>query len=603
MRLRRALLLVFALSLIVAACGDDGGETTTTAAATTTEATTTTAAAGLETITPGVLTIGSDVPYPPFEDFDSDGNVIGFDAELMNDIASRLGLEPLWIDTDFDTIFTQLAQGQFDVVASATTITEERELMVDFSNRYFNANQALTINTDETPNIGSTADLQSGDAVAVQTGTTGEIWAKDNLEPDGIIIRSFTQPPDCFAALEGAQVIGTIVDIDTSLAIEGDRPGLVVVEEIVTGEGYGFPVNPENPELLAAVNAALADMLADGTYQAVYDTWLDRPEGSVLYEAPEPEAIGTEENPIQVLFVPSVSAEEIVAGGDLLAAQLNEATGLFFEVSVPTSYAATVEAMCASPDNTMGFIPAQGYILANNLCGANVSLKAMRFGFDVYWAQFIVQRDSDFETLEDLAGASWAYPDATSTSGYIVPAGIFANMGLETGEGLEAGSHDGAVRAVYNGEADFGTTFYSPFIDAEGTVIWDETAENADVPDDVVDSCVLDADGQIECSGYYPRDARRNLRTDLPDVIQKVRILTISDPIPNDTLTFGPDFPEDLRTQIVDALKAFAEDDAEGFATAFDAYSWNGVSDTDDTEFDSIRAILMALGYDLEDLG
>ena len=601
MRLRRALLLVFALSLIVAACGDDGGETTTTTAAP--ETTTTTEAAGLQTITPGVLTIGSDVPYPPFEDFDAEGNVIGFDADLMNEVARRLGLEPLWIDTDFDTIFTQLAQGQFDVVASATTITAEREMMVDFSNRYFNANQALTVNTDETPGIDSTADLKSGDAVAVQTGTTGEIWAKENLEPLGIIIRSFTQPPDCFAALEGAQVVGGILDIDTSLSAAADRPGLAVVEEIVTGEGYGFPVNPENPELLAAVNEALADMLADGYYQQTYDRWLDRPEGSVLYVAPEPVAIGTEENPIQVLYVPSVSAEDIVAGGELLAAELNAATGLFFEVSVPTSYAATVEAMCASPDDTMGFIPAQGYILANNLCGANVSLKAMRFGFDVYWAQFIVARDSEFETLEDLAGATWAFVDATSTSGYIVPAGLFASMGIEVGESFAAGSHDGVVRAVYNNEADFGTTFYSPYIDADRNVIWDGDPANADVPDDVVASCALDADGQIECSGVYPRDARRNLRSELPDVIQQVRILTISDPIPNDTLTFGPDFPEALRTQIVDALKAFADDDPDGFIAAFEAYSWDGVSDTDDTEFDSIRTILMALGYDLEDLG
>ena len=600
MRLRKWLLLVFALSLVVAACGDDDGETTTTTAA---ETTTTTEAAGLQTIEPGVLTIGSDIPYPPFEDFDAGGNVIGFDAELMNEIAARLGLEPLWIDTDFDTIFTQLAQGNFDVVASATTITAEREQQVDFSDRYFNANQALTINSDETPNIESTADLQSGDAVAVQTGTTGEIWAMENLEPLGIVIRSFTQPPDCFAALEGAQVIGAIVDIDTSLSAAADRPGLAVVEEIVTGEGYGFGVNPENPDLLAAVNQALADMLADGTYQESYDAWLDRPEGSILYVPPEPVAIGTEENPIQVLYVPSVSAEDIIAGGEALAAQLNEATGLFFEVSVPTSYAATVEEMCASPDKTMGFIPAQGYILANNLCGANVSLKAMRFGFDVYWAQFIVARDSDLQTLEDLAGKTWAFVDATSTSGYIVPAGLFASMGIEVGESFAASSHDAVVRAIYNDEADFGTTFYSPYIDAEGAVIWDGTAANADIPDDVVESCALDADGQIECSGYYPRDARRNLREELPDVIQQVRIMTISDPIPNDTLTFGPDFPEDLRTQIVDALKAFAEDDPEGFATAFEAYSWNGVSDTDDTEFDSIRTILTALGYDLEDLG
>ena len=599
MRLRKWLLLAFALSLVVAACGDDEGETTTTTAA----ETTTTEASGFELIEPGVLTIGSDVPYEPFEAFDDAGNVIGFDADLMNEIASRLGLEPRWVDTDFDTIFTQLAQGNFDVVASSVTYTEERAAMVGFSDGYYNTNQAFTINTDETPGLNSTDELVSGDAVAVQTGTTGEIWANENLAPNGIIVRSFVQPPDCFMELANGGVVGTIIDMDPSYTAESDNENLKVVEIIQTGEVLAFGVNPAAPNLLAAVNEAFGEMVDDGTYQEMYDRWITRPDASILYVPPEPVAIGTEENPIQVLFVPSVSAEEIVAGGELLAAQLNEATGLFFEVSVPTSYAATVEAMCASPDNTMGFIPAQGYILANNLCGANVSLKAMRFGFDVYWAQFIVQRDSEFETLEDLAGATWAYPDATSTSGYIVPAGVFANLGIEVGDGIEAGSHDGVVRAIYNDEADFGTTFYSPFIDAEGNVTWDGTAENADVPDEVVESCALDADGQIECSGYYPRDARRNLREDLPDVIQQVRILTISDPIPNDTLTFGPDFPEDLRTQIVDALKAFAEDDAEGFATAFDAYSWNGVSDTDDTEFDAIRAILNALGYDLEDFG
>ena len=600
MRLRKWLLLAFALSLVVAACGDDEGETTTTTAA---ETTTTTEASGLELIEPGVLTIGSDVPYEPFEAFDDAGNVIGFDADLMNEIASRLGLEPRWVDTDFDTIFTQLAQGNFDVVASSVTYTEERAAMVGFSDGYYNTNQAFTINTAETPSLQSTDELVSGDMVAVQTGTTGEIWANENLAPNGIIVRSFVQPPDCFMELANGGVVGTIIDMDPSYTAESDNENLKVVEIIQTGEVLAFGVNPAAPNLLAAVNEAFGEMVDDGTYQEMYDRWITRPDASILYVPPEPVAIGTEENPIQVLFVPSVSAEEIVAGGELLAAQLNEATGLFFEVSVPTSYAATVEAMCASPDNTMGFIPAQGYILANNLCGANVSLKAMRFGFDVYWAQFIVQRDSEFETLEDLAGATWAYPDATSTSGYIVPAGVFANLGIEVGDGIEAGSHDGVVRAIYNDEADFGTTFYSPFIDAEGNVTWDGTAENADVPDEVVESCALDADGQIECSGYYPRDARRNLREDLPDVIQQVRILTISDPIPNDTLTFGPDFPEDLRTQIVDALKAFAEDDAEGFATAFDAYSWNGVSDTDDTEFDAIRAILNALGYDLEDFG
>lgn len=90
---------------------------------------------------------------------------------------------------------------------------------------------------------------------------------------------------------------------------------------------------------------------------------------TVVEEAMAPD-LGTEENPIQVLFVPSVDAEAIVSGGEVLAQELENATGLKYEVSVPTSYAATIEAICASPDDTIAFIPALGYVLANERCGA-----------------------------------------------------------------------------------------------------------------------------------------------------------------------------------------------------------------------------------------
>ncbi len=313
--------------------------------------------------------------------------------------------------------------------------------------------------------------------------------------------------------------------------------------------------------------------------------------------------IGSEAHPIQVLFVPSVSADEIIAGGEILAETLEAETGLHFEVSVPTSYAAVIEEMCASPDDTMGFIPAQAYVLGSDECGIEVALKSLRFGYTEYWTQFIVPRDSDIESLDDLNGAVWAFPDGTSTSGFLVPSGMFESMGIEVGEEAEAGSHDAVVEAIYSGAADFGTTFYSPPVDAEGNVLWDGDKDNGDVPDDLVDSCALDAEGEILCGDdFYPRDARRNIRESAPDVIQKVRILTLSDPIPNDTLSFSPDFPEDLSSAIVAALEAFAADDPEGFGTAFDAYSWSGVAQTSDAEFDSIRALLNALGFTTDDL-
>lgn len=323
--------------------------------------------------------------------------------------------------------------------------------------------------------------------------------------------------------------------------------------------------------------------------------------GTVATTTAAEAGIGTEDNPIQVLFVPSVSAEEIVAGGEILQTQLADATGLSFEVSVPTSYAATIEEMCASPENTMGFIPAQAYVLANDLCGVEVALKSIRFGFDVYWTQIIAQRDSDIESIEDLEGASWAYPDPGSTSGFLVPSGMFEGLGIEPGETVETGGHGATARAVYNDEADFGTTFYSPPVDAEGNVLW-EFGDDPDVPADLVEQCEIDAEGEIVCGDYLPRDARRDIREEAPDVIQQVKIVGISEPIPNDTLSFSPDFPDDVRQQIVDALQTFAEDDPDGFEAAFDAYSWSGVADTTDAEFDFIRELVETLDIELEDL-
>ena len=349
--------------------------------------------------------------------------------------------------------------------------------------------------------------------------------------------------------------------------------------------------------VLALVVAACGDGTADTT-AAAEATTTAAVEDTTTTEAMAD--VGTEDNPIQVMFVPSVAAEEIVAGGELLAETLNAATGLVFEVQVPASYAATVEEICANPGASIVFIPAQAYVLGNELCDIEAALKAERFGYTEYWAQYLVTRDSDFQTLEDLEGASWAYPDPGSTSGFLFPSGELIAAGVEWGEELEAGSHDNAVRAVYNGETDFGTSFYSPYTDLDGESGWDGDAANADVPDP--ESCAINADGEIQCGDFIIRDARRNLREELPDVVQQVRILTVSAPIPNDGLVFGPDFPDDLQEQIVQALQDFAADDPEGFATAFDAYSWDNVVATSDADYDAVREIVQALGITIDDL-
>lgn len=318
-------------------------------------------------------------------------------------------------------------------------------------------------------------------------------------------------------------------------------------------------------------------------------------------EAPASD-VGSADHPIKVLFVPSVDANVIVTGGEIMAQALNEATGLNFEVSVPTSYAATIEEMCASPTDTMAFIPAFGYVLANDLCGVDVSFKAVRRGWGVYWTMYVVQRDSDIQSLEDLEGKKWAYPDAGSTSGYLVPAVQLKELGITPGETLEAGGHPEAVRAVYNGEADFATAFYSPWAAPEGAEAW-ALGDDPEVPVDV-SSCGLNEDGsQLLCEGYRVLDARANIREEFPDVVQKVRVLALSPDIPNDTMSFSPEFPAELRAQIEEALTSFAE--TEAWVTSIgneDFYGWSGIEAATDADYDFVRKLVAESGTTIESL-
>jgi phosphonate transport system substrate-binding protein len=319
--------------------------------------------------------------------------------------------------------------------------------------------------------------------------------------------------------------------------------------------------------------------------------------------APEP-SVGSKEHPIKVLFVPSTDANVIVTGGKIMADALKKATGYEFEVSIPTSYAATIEEMCASPTDTIGFIPGLGYVLANQLCGVDVAFKAVRFGSAVYWAEFIVKRDSEFKTIKDLAGKKWGYGDVGSTSGYLVPLAMFKDAGIEPGDKVATGGHPQSVKAVYNNEVDFATVFYTPPSPPEGTPTWKE-GEDPEVPADLIKDCkVTDDKKSIMCGGYKINDARANIREEAPDVIQKVRILAVSPSIPNDTLSFGPKFPADVREKISTALVEFAKtEDWKNSIGKQDFYAWSGITAAKDSEYDFVRIMVSAAGITLEKLG
>jgi phosphonate transport system substrate-binding protein len=307
--------------------------------------------------------------------------------------------------------------------------------------------------------------------------------------------------------------------------------------------------------------------------------------------------LGSPERPIQVLFVPSVDVGEIVSGGEVMAKALTDATGLAFEVSVPTSYAATIEAMCASPEDTMGFIPALGYTLANQKCGVEVGGAAVRYGWSVYWAQFLVARDSPYQTVEDLAGKKWAVPDLGSTSGYLFPSVMFSEAGVEPGEVVEAGGHQQAALALFNGEVDFATTYFSP-------PLTDPRWQPGDDPEpyDPFEVALNEA-GKAYAGDVRVLDARSATLETAPDMYKETRVMILTDPIPNDTMSFGPQFPERLKGLIVNALIRFMDTEACEESICSDKfYNWTGMDPITDAAYDVIRRLIQGLGYTEEDI-
>ena len=249
-------------------------------------------------------------------------------------------------------------------------------------------------------------------------------------------------------------------------------------------------------------------------------------------------------------------------------------------------------------------------MLASQLCGVDVAFKAIRFGWGVYWSQILVPRDSDIQSIEDLDGLTWAVPDLGSTSGYLVPLVQLDDAGVTPAEIVETGGHPNAALAVYRGDADFATTFFSPPLIFDGDP-W-AIGDDPEVSDDLLELCgpTDEEDPDLYCGeNYRVLDARASTITDAPDIMQALRILEISPEIPNDTLSFGPDFPDDIRSQIEEALIAFAAecDDNEDCAWNQsigdqDFYNWTGIEPATDAEYDSLRRVVETAGIELEDL-
>ncbi|MRR11347.1 basic amino acid ABC transporter substrate-binding protein [bacterium] len=264
-----ALFMAFALVLSMFALGGCTNDTEDEGTETTEGETDETASEEIKLVEEGKLLVGSDTAFPPFESMNGDV-AEGFDVDLMNAIGEKLDLEVVFMTEIFDTLIpTLVAGGKFDIIASGMTIKPEREEEIDFSDPYYDSNQSLVMAKGST--YTGPADL-AGKKIGVQSGTTGEAWAQENI-PDAELV-PFKNATEAFAAASAGNVDAIVNDlpVSTELLKEDDR-GLEIVAQIPTGEQYGFGVSKDNPALTEAINKALAELKEDGTYAEIYRKW------------------------------------------------------------------------------------------------------------------------------------------------------------------------------------------------------------------------------------------------------------------------------------------------------------------------------------------
>lgn len=276
---------VFALALTVlmvmsmfAGCGSSNTAKTTTAAteapataAETTAAATTaaeTAAAELKTVESGKLIMSTNAALPPYEMVADDGSYEGIDVEVAGAIAEKLGLELVVDDMDFDAALLAVQQNKSDIVMAGVTVTEDRQLVMNFSDSYATGVQVVIVKEGSDVTLDNLGEKMIG----TQRGTTGYIYTSDDYGDDHVT--AYDNGASAVQALINGQVDCVVIDSAPAEAFVAANAGLTILDTEYVTESYAIGVNKDNTALLDAINQALAELTADGTVQSIVDKYI-----------------------------------------------------------------------------------------------------------------------------------------------------------------------------------------------------------------------------------------------------------------------------------------------------------------------------------------
>ncbi len=223
-----------------------------------------------DTQEPAVLHMATEGTFPPYEYYDN-GQLVGIDIEVAGAIAEKLGMKLETTDIAFESIIPGVQAGKYDIGMAGVTVSEERLQQVNFSDSYATGVQVVIVK--EGGKVQSLDDMADA-IIGTQSGTTGFIYASSDFGDDHV--KSFTKTTDAVEALKNGQVDCVLLDNAPAEALVDANPdaGLSILETAYTVEDYAIAINKENTDLQAKINAALAELVADGTLQSIIDKYI-----------------------------------------------------------------------------------------------------------------------------------------------------------------------------------------------------------------------------------------------------------------------------------------------------------------------------------------
>lgn len=223
-----------------------------------------------------VLIMATNAEFPPYEYYDGT-EIVGIDAEIAQAIADKLGMELQIDDMDFDSIISSVQSGKADFGMAGMTVTEERLENVNFSTSYATGIQVVIVK--EGSSITSVDDLYADGAtyaVGVQTATTGDIYITGDIEDLelGLTVERFSKGADAVLALANGQIDCVIIDNEPAKAFVANHEGLTILDTEYAVEDYAIAIAKDNTELQQKIDAALAELIEDGTVQSIIDKYI-----------------------------------------------------------------------------------------------------------------------------------------------------------------------------------------------------------------------------------------------------------------------------------------------------------------------------------------